>query len=123
MHAHQMKHPRRLLFDGACTTRAKNRLSFPDDLGLHEKIAERRMEGVGGCRRENHLGVAGDVDRPRTAGAVRDVDTPDLDIVFGRHDDLGMRLEIEIPAPKFRPPLREDRFIVFGLLERGLVRG
>ena len=81
------------------------------------------MQRVRGCRRENHLGVAGDVDRPRTAGAVRDVDTPDLDIVFGRHDDLGMRLEIEIPAPKFRPPLREDRFIVFGLLERGLVRG
>src|SRR5204863_8384967 len=48
MHAHQMKHPRRLLFDGACTTRAENRLSFPDDLGLHDKIAERRMEGVRG---------------------------------------------------------------------------
>src|SRR6266568_7033857 len=34
-----------------------------------------------------------------------------------------MRLEIEVPAAKLGPALREDRFVVFGLLERGLVRG
>ena len=89
---------------------------------MHEKITEGRMQCVRRRRRENHLGVARDIDRPGTARAVRDVDTPDFDIVFGRYHDLGMRLEIQVSASEFRPPLREDRFVVFRLLERGLMR-
>ena len=36
-----------------------------DDLGLHEQVAERRVQRVGRRRREHDLGVAGDLDRAR----------------------------------------------------------
>jgi hypothetical protein len=35
-------------------------LAVAQDLGLHEQIAEGRMQRVRGRRRDHHLGVAGD---------------------------------------------------------------
>ena len=97
-------------------------MSFLDDLGLHEEIAERRMEYIRRRRRENHFRVARDVDRPGNPGPASDVDPAHFDIVFGRNYDLGVRLEIEISAAELCTPLREDRFVVFGLFECGLMR-
>ena len=48
MHGHQVKHPGRLLVAGAGPPRAKNRLPPGDDLGLHKKIAECRLQRIGG---------------------------------------------------------------------------
>ena len=66
MHAHQMKHPRYVLFAGARTARAENGVPPLDDLGLHEEIAECRMQCVRSRRCQNYLRVAGDFDRPRS---------------------------------------------------------
>ena len=53
-----MEHPGRRLVAGARPAGAEEGLARGDDLGLHEEIAERRMQGVGGGRRQHHLGVA-----------------------------------------------------------------
>ncbi len=118
---HQMEHPRHLLLEGARPTGAKNGASPRDDLGLDEQVAECRMQRVRGRRREDHLGIARHVQRPRGPRPIGDVDPAELDVVFRRNHDLGMRLEIEILASKLRPALREDRFVAIRLLPRRLV--
>ena len=65
MHRHEMKHPWRMFVEGAGPARAEDRLPFADDLGLHEEIAERRMQRVGGRRGEHDFRITGDVDRSR----------------------------------------------------------
>ena len=80
------------------------------------------MQHVRRRRRENHPRVARHVDGPGDPGPVGDVDSADLDIVFGRDHDLGVRLEIEIPATELRTSFREDRFVMLRLLECGLMR-
>ena len=72
MHGHQMKHPGRLLVEGAGPARAEDRLLLADDLGLHEQIAERRMQRIRGRRCEHHLRVTGDLDGLRASRAVGD---------------------------------------------------
>ena len=72
MHGHQVKHPRRLLVQGAGPASAEDRLLLADDLGLNKEIAERRMQCVRGRRCQNDFRVTRDVDRSACPGAVGD---------------------------------------------------
>ncbi len=123
MHGHQVKHPRHLLFARAWASSTENCTPPLDDLGLHEQIAERRVQRVRVRRRKNHFRVARDVDRTSNSRPVCDVDPAHLDIVDRGYHDLCVRLEVEIPAPKLGAPFGKDRFVVFGRLERRLIRG
>ena len=67
MHGHQVKHPGHRFFARAGSTRAENGPAGFDDLGLHEEIAERRMQCVGGGGRQHHLRVTRDLNRPARA--------------------------------------------------------
>ena len=96
VHRHQVQHPGRLLAEGAGPARAQDRAPLPQDFGLHEKIAEGRMQRVRGRRCDHHFGVARDVDFPALSRSIGDADPAQLDIILRRYDDLGMRLEIAI---------------------------
>ncbi len=65
VHGHQVKHPRHLLVLRTRTASAEDCVPTPEDLGLHEQVAECGVQRIGSRGRENHLGVARDVDRPR----------------------------------------------------------
>ena len=123
VHGHQMKHPRYLLFGGAWTAGAQDRPAPADDFRLHEQIAEGRMQRVRRGRCEHDLSVAGELNGVRIPRSIGDVNPPQFDVIFGGHHDLGMRFEVEVAAAKFRSPFGEDRFVMFRLLERGLIRG
>jgi hypothetical protein len=60
---HQVEHPRRRLVQRARPARAQDGVALGDDLGLHEEIGEGRVKRVGGRRREDDFGVAGDLER------------------------------------------------------------
>jgi hypothetical protein len=79
---HQVKHPGRLLVEGARPSCAEDRLALGEDLGLDKQIAERRMQGVGGGGCEDDFRVTGDLDRPAGPRAVRDADPPQFDVIF-----------------------------------------
>ena len=67
VHGQQVAHPRRVLVGRARPARAQDRLQRGHQLGLHEQVAEGRMQRVGQRRRQHHLGVAGQLDRARAA--------------------------------------------------------
>ena len=69
VHGHQVKHPRRLLVEGAGPAGAEDRLPLADDLGLNKEIAERRMQRVRGRRCENDFRVTRDLDRLCASGS------------------------------------------------------
>ena len=122
MHRHQLERYRRVLVARARPARAQNRGAPLDDLGLHEQVAERGVQRVGCRRRQHHFGIARDFYRAARAAAVGDAHAAQLDVVLGRNDDLGMRLDIEIAPAKLGAAFGEDRLVVLGGAQRGLVR-
>ena len=72
VHGHQVKHPGRLLARERGRRVQRIARCCADDLGLHEEIAERRMQCVRGGRREDDFRVTGDVDRSARPRAVGD---------------------------------------------------
>ena len=123
MHRHQVEHPGCLIADRAGPARAQDGAPVAQDLGLHEQIAEGRMQRVRRRRRDHHFGVTGDLDLAALARAIGDAHPAQLDIVFRRYDDLGIGLELAIAvghrvaAAKLGAPLGEDRFIALGALQ------
>ncbi len=122
-----MEQPGRVFLARARSPGAEDGLAGFDDLALHEQIAERRMQRIGGGRRQHHFGVAGDFDAARRVAPVGDADPAQFDVVLRRDDDIGVGLEIEIIAPvmpaEFGAAFREDRFVMRGAAQRRLMRG
>ena len=121
MHGHEMAHPRRVLVEGAGPARTQDRVPLANDLGLNKEIAERRMQRVCGRRCEHDFRVTRDLDRPADPRAVGDAGSTQFDVIFRRHHDFGMRLDILVAAAKLSPSLRKDDFVVLRLLERRLI--
>ena len=113
MNGHQMQHPGRLLTLGARPAGAEDGPLFREDLGLDEEIAEGRMQGVGDGRCQDHLGITGDIDLSFPPGAVGKGYPPQLDIILGRHDNLGIGVEIVVPAAKLGPSFGKNRLKIF----------
>ena len=123
MHGHQVKHPGRLLALGAGPASAEDCPLPADDLGLHKEIAERRMQCVGGGRRQNHFRVTRNVYRSARPRAVGDADTAQFDVILGRNSDLGMGVIVVVAAAKLGSPFREDRLKMLRSFERWLICG
>ena len=123
MYGHQVKHPRRRLAEGAGAAGAEDRLPLANDLGLDEKIPERRMQRVRGRRCKNHFRVTRDFNRPGCLGAVDDADPAHLGVVLGRNGDFRVHVEIVVAAAELHPRLRENRLVLLRFLERRLVSG
>ena len=129
MYRHQVQHPRRLLAVRARTPGAQDGRPVAQDFGLHEQIAERRVQCVGGRRGDHHLGIAGDVDAPACRGPVGDAHAAQFDVVLGRHDDFRMRLELAfavgagIASAELGPAFGEDRLVGQCATLHRLVRG
>ncbi|MNN84865.1 hypothetical protein D3C81_2020750 [compost metagenome] len=79
------------------------------------------MNGITDCRRQDHLGVGGDLHATTYAGAVGDVQPAQLDIVFGGHDDLGVGIEVELANTKLGPGIAENRLMAFWPVQGRLV--
>src|SRR5512141_895171 len=116
-----MTHPWRGLVEGAGAASTENRLPLANDLGLHKEIAERRMQRVRcrGC--EHDFRVTRDLDRSAGPRAVGDAGSTQFDVIFRRHCDLGMRLDIVIAATKLSPSLRKNDFVILRSLSSWLV--
>ncbi len=121
MHGHEVTHPWRLLVEGAGPARAEDRLPLANDLGLNKEIAERRMQRVRGRGCEHDFRVTRDLDRSAGPRAVGDADSTQFDVIFRRHHDLGMRLDIVVAAAKLSPSLRKNDFVVLRWLQRRLI--
>ena len=120
VHGHHVQHPGGLLALGAGPAGAEDGPLPGQYLGLHEEVAERRMQLIGRWRGQDHFGVTGDVDDPAYPGAVGDADAAQLDVVLGRNRDLGMGVVVVVPAVELSPPFGKDRLEMLGGLERGL---
>ena len=116
-----MKHPWRIVADRAGPARAENRLLRANDFGLNKKIAECRMQRVGGRRCEDDFCVARYIDGSSYFGPVGDADSAQFDVILRRNSDLGMGVQLAAAGAELGPRLRENRFVALGPLERRLI--
>jgi hypothetical protein len=93
---HQVEHPGSRLAQRTRSARAQDGTPLGQNLGLDKKVAEGRVQFVGGRRRDDDFGITRDIDLPALPRAIGDAHPAQLDVIFGRHDDLGMRLEIAV---------------------------
>ena len=61
---------------------AQDRLLLTDDLRLDKKIAESGMRSVGSSQCENHFRITRQVDYLACPRAVRDANSPYLDVIL-----------------------------------------
>ena len=123
-HRHQVQEPARSLVAAACTACAQHGALRPHDLGLHEQLAEGRVQGVRHGRCERDFDVTRDLDRAPLARVVDQPDATQLDVLLGRDRDLRARLD-QLPvdavaAMELGAPLREDGLVLLRLAQRGL---
>ncbi|MNF86860.1 hypothetical protein D3C84_693090 [compost metagenome] len=79
------------------------------------------MHGITDGRCQDHLGVGGDLHAAPYAAAVGDMQPAQFDIVFGGHDDLGVRIEVELANTKLGPGIAENRLMAFWPVQGRLV--
>ena len=123
VHRHQLHHPRRGLLGRARAACAEHGGRPRQDLGLHEELAEGRVQRVGRHRREHDLAVARDLDRAPQIAVVGDAVAAQLDVVLRRDGDLGVGVDVAVAAPELGAALGEDGLVVVGDGAHGLVRG
>jgi ribosomal protein L18 len=119
----QVEHPGHLFARRARTPRAEDRLALGQDFGLHEQVAEGAVRKVGIQRRQHHFRVARHLDAAAAGRLVGEGDATDLDVVLGRHADLRVRFDRIVAPPVFGARLHEDRLVVIGAPQGGLIRG
>ena len=122
----QVEHPARLLVEGARPARAEQRALLPEDLRLHEQLAEGGMQRIRGRRRHDDFRVRRQIQGPARPRAVDDPDAAQLDVVLRRDDHLGAGLDQRavdpILAVKLRPPFGENCLVVVWPSRRRLRR-
>ena len=121
MQRHQVEGPWHAFVRRPGSARPKDCLLVDRDFRLDEKIAERWMNRVGGRRREHDLRVAREIDALDHAGAIDNARSTQLDVVLGRHGNLGMDVELVIAPAELRPPFGKDGFVVIRRLPGRLV--
>ena len=94
-----------------------------DDLGFDKQFAECRVCRIGGRRCEHDFRVARDVEHPASGTTVGDADPAQLDVVFRRNGDHGMRLDTVVDAMKGREPDCERCLVGVGSPQCRLMRG
>ncbi len=82
VHGHGMHHVRHGFVAAAWTARAQDGVFGAQNFGLHEQLAERRVGGIGCCRRHHHFGKAGHLDGAHAVGGVGDAGAAQFDVVF-----------------------------------------
>ena len=123
MQREQMEHPRLRLAGRTWAARAQDRIAYLDQFGLHEQVAECWVQVVADRGCQHDFGIAGDLKHTLHARTVGDSGAAQFDIVFGRYDDLGMRVEQIGTTAKFDARLGEHCLVRVvrgeGRLERG----
>ena len=80
---------------------AEQRRAVGQIFGFEKQLAERGMRQVVGRRREDDLGVAGDVDLANARTLIHHRQTPHFDVVFGGDGDVQLRGHlIVVPAER-----------------------
>ncbi len=77
---------------------------------------------VGVQRRQHHFREACHFNVAGARRLVGERDATDLDVIFRRHVDLGVRFDRVVAPPVFCAPLHENRFVVIGRAQGRLVR-
>jgi hypothetical protein len=116
----QMKHARQLIAGGTRTPRAKDGVLLPENFGLDEEIAEGGMRKIG-ARIQHHFGIARDLNGARFVRMIRERHATHLNVVFRRHADLGVGINLVQARAKLGAVLAENRFVSRGRLQRGLI--
>ena len=84
----------------ACT---QNCLTVPDNLCLDEQVTEGGMGRIGRRAGQDHFCVTCQLNRAWKSGPVRNAYSAQLDVVFGRNGHFGVRFQLKVASPKFRP--------------------
>src|SRR5438034_6192411 len=118
-----MERPRPQLMSVPRTSLTQERGARWHVYSFDEEFDERRMREVGGRRREDDFGIAGDFEFANRQTVVPDRDSAHLDVVFRRNRDVELRGDVAVAAPKARPIARERHGVIVRLTCRGLIRG
>ena len=110
-HVHQVQS----LTSRAWAAHADQRIPLRHAAGLDEQVAERRVGQVGVGRREDDLGVAGELEAASHGGVIGHGDPPQLRIVFRRDDDFRAGLDAVVQSPPRRAIRREGHLVFLGL--------
>ncbi|MNJ37093.1 hypothetical protein D3C77_319000 [compost metagenome] len=81
------------------------------------------MQRVADGWRQYHLGVAGQLQGTATFTMIGQMQAAQLDVVFGRYDDLGVTIEVQLTHLELCPGITKDRFLALGLVQGRLMGG
>ncbi|MNM49877.1 hypothetical protein D3C81_608940 [compost metagenome] len=121
MHGQHMAHPRHCVLLRARPPGADNGLQRADQFGLHEQLAERRVQGIAQGRCQHHLGVAGQLQGALFVTMIGQVQASQFDVVLGRNGYFGMAVEVAFTDAEFGAAITEYRLLVFAAVPRRLV--
>ena len=81
---------------GTRSSRAEYGLVIRDNFRLNKKVAESRVNFIGGGLSHNNFRITGDIQFPAFSGTIGDADSSQLDIIFRRNGNLGVCIDIVI---------------------------
>ena len=85
---------------GTRSSRAEYGLVIRDNFRLNKKVAESRVNFIGGGLSHNNFRITGDIQFPAFSGTIGDADSSQLDIIFRRNGNLGVCIDIVIAPAK-----------------------
>ena len=118
---HQVEHPWRLLAVCARAARAEDGLRLAENLGLHKKIAERRVREIGVQRSDDDFRVTGQLDGAGPACTIRQRHAAHFDVILRRHGDFRVCINVVVAAAKFGAALHKDRLVFIRRMPRRLI--
>ncbi len=116
-----MRGPDRLLVAGSWTAGRQEGADIRDELGLHEQVLEGRVSDVGRLRREDDLGVRGQLDLTTARAEIRQRYAADLRVVLRRHDDGQAGRDRAVATGELGVILRVGDLVAVGFRAAGLV--
>ena len=111
------------MLTGARTAIAQDRLLLVEDLRLDKKIAESGMRSVGSSQCDNHFCITREVDCLACPRAVRDANSPYLDVILRRNGNFRLRIYALFITSEVRACLRKICLIDRRWAECWLIRG
>jgi hypothetical protein len=118
-----VEHPERRIARLAAAARRQQGLAVRDELRLHEHFGERRVRRVRGGARQDHLGVARDLDFAHAATAIGNAYAARFGVVFGRDQYLGGGEHRTVGTDDFCAIFVKRRLVGVGLAAERLVSG
>ena len=107
----------------ARTAACDQRIVGTDEFRFDKQVAEGRMRGIGGGRRQHDFGVTRHFDFTHARRAIGECHATHFGVVFGRNDDVGLRVNARVEPLKHGALFGERDFITLRRARGGLITG